>query len=141
MAAVKARYLVDKSALSRMSRPSVQLRLAPIIEEGLAASCAIVELEVLYSARSHADLSRTRRRRGLAYEQVPVTEDALQRALQVQSELARTGHHRVPIPDLIIAAVAEIKGLTVLHYDADYDRIATVTGQDTDWIVPRGSVP
>ncbi len=64
----------------------------------------------------------------------------MKKALQVQSELARTGHHRLPIPDLIIAAVAEAKGLTVLHYDADYDRIAEVTGQDAEWIVPRRSV-
>jgi predicted nucleic acid-binding protein len=47
----------------------------------------------------------------------------------------------VPLPDLLIAACAESAGLTVLHYDADFDRIATLTHQPTQWVVPRGSVP
>ena len=55
-------------------------------------------------------------------------------------QLAPKGHHRLPIPDLIIAAAAESAELSVLHYDADYERIAEVTGQPNEWIVPRGSV-
>ena len=64
------------------------------------------------------------------------------RALDVQRRLAQVGglHHRsVKIPDLVIAAAAEAFGATVLHYDADYDRIARITGQPVEWIVPRGS--
>lgn len=52
----------------------------------------------------------------------------------------RSQHRAVTLPDLLIAACAERAGLTVLHYDADFDRIAEVTGQATEWIVPRGSV-
>lgn len=63
-----------------------------------------------------------------------------QRAIEVQGELARLGQHRLPIPDLIVAAAAEAAGLTVLHYDADFDRIAAITGQPVEWVVPRGSV-
>lgn len=48
-------------------------------------------------------------------------------------------HHRVPLPELIIAAVAEKHGLVVLHYDADFDRIAEVSKQATEWVVPRGT--
>lgn len=59
----------------------------------------------------------------------------------MQAKLAARSQHRaVPLPDLIIAACAEQAGLTVLHYDADYDRIAALTGQPTQWVAPRGSV-
>lgn len=55
--------------------------------------------------------------------------------------LARRGQHRgASLPDLLIAAVAERAGLVVLHYDADYDLIARVTGQRMEWVVPRGSL-
>jgi predicted nucleic acid-binding protein len=46
----------------------------------------------------------------------------------------------VSIPDLIVAAIAEVSGLSVLHYHGDFELIATITGQMTEWIVPRGSV-
>jgi predicted nucleic acid-binding protein len=52
--------------------------------------------------------------------------------------LARSGRHRVPIPGLIIAATAEAAGLTLLHYDRDYDLIAEVTHQPAEWVVERG---
>ncbi|MFH2009320.1 MAG: PIN domain nuclease [bacterium] len=137
----RARYLVDKSALARMIHEPVRERLAPIIEAGEAAACAIIELEVLFSAQNHEDHQRIRRRRRLAYEQVELTEQIFDRAIAVQAELAKKSRHRLPIPDLIIAAAAEASSLTVLHYDQDYDRIAEVTGQDMEWVVERGSVP
>ena len=77
---------------------------------------------------------------GLAYESVPVTEETFVRAIEIQGELARIGHHRVPIPDLIIAAAAEAAGLVVLHYDGDFETIAKVTRQPVEWVVERGSV-
>ncbi len=135
-----ARYLIDKSALARMPQEVVRERLAPIIEAGEAATCAIIDLEVLYSARNHQDHGRIRERRRLAYHHVPLTEPVFQRAIQIQSDLSRNSQHRVPIPDLIIAAAAELARLTVLHYDADYDRIAKVTGQPVEWVVARGTV-
>lgn len=79
-----ARYLVDKSALARMLHDSVRERLAPIIEAGEAASCAIVDLEVLFCARNHADHLEIRRRRELAYERVPVNDDVFDRATDIQ---------------------------------------------------------
>jgi len=137
---VSARYLVDKSALARMPLAPVRERLAPIIEAGEAATCSLVDLEVLFSARNHYEHERIGSRRALAYTRVPLTEELFQRAIAVQGELARRGQHRLPIPDLIIAAAAEAAGLTVLHYDSDFDRIAEVTGQPAEWVVPRGSV-
>ena len=59
---MKPRYLVDKSALARMSEPSVRRRLEPIIEAGEAATCAIIDLEVLYSARNEAEYRKGVRR-------------------------------------------------------------------------------
>ena len=57
----------------------------------------------------------------------PSVED---RALEVQLLLADQGQHRGPsIPDLMIAAVAELAGLIVLHLDKDFELIADVTGQ------------
>lgn len=137
---MSARYLIDKSALARMPLAAVQARLAPIIEAGEAATSAIIDLEVLFSARNQAEHARIRSRRKLAYVQVPLTEVIFQRAIDVQGELARLGQHRLPIPDLIVAAAAEAAGLAVLHYDAHFDRIAAVTGQQVEWVVPRGSV-
>ena len=140
MGGLTARYLADKSALARIRKPEVAARLVPLIENGEVATCAIVELEVLYSARSHSDLVRTAQRRRQAYEWVEISEATFERALEVQEMLARAGHHRVPIPDLIIASAAESAGLVVLHYDTDFDAISRVTGQICEWIVPRGTV-
>lgn len=137
---MRARYLVDKSALARMPLEPVRNRLAPIIQAGEAATCAIIDLEVLYSARNHQDHERIRQRRSLAYHSVPITEAILRRAIDIQGELARSGRHRVPIPDLIIAAAAESSSLTLLHYDHDYDLIAEVTRQPAEWVVERGTV-
>jgi len=116
--------------------------LEPLILAREVATCSIVELEVLYSARSYADLLTTRATRSLGYPLIPTTQADFDRAVDVMEALARQGKHRsVGIPDLIIAAVAERAGLTMLHYDGDYDFVASVTGQPTQWVVPRGSVP
>ena len=133
-------YLIDKSALARMPDPRVRARLAPIIEAGRAATCAVIDLEVLYSVRNAQEHARKQLRRSLAYRQVELTEAMFRRAVEVQGLLALRGQHRVPIPDLIIAAAAERAGMAVLHYDADFDRIAGVTGQAVEWVVPKGSV-
>lgn len=137
---MKARYLIDKSALARMPIPEVARRLAPILEAGEAATCDIIDLEVLYSARNAEDYEKTRQRRALAYQSAAVTSETLKRALEVQGRLAQRGQHRIRLPDLMIAAVAEASGLVVLHYDRDYDVIAGVTGQPVEWVVERGSV-
>ena len=133
-------YLLDRSALLRMPHPEVRTRLEPIIEAGEAATCAIVDLEVLYSTRNQPEHTRVQARRALAYRRVELTEAIFQRAISVQGLLAGRSRHRLPIPDLIIAAAAEAAGLTVLHYDADFDTIAAVTGQTVEWVAPRGSL-
>ena len=137
--AVSPSYLADKSALARMRHADVAERLAPLILGGQVATCAVIDLEVLYSARSLGDYEEILVERG-ALPTLPLTETVASRALDVQHLLARRGQHRVPVPDLLIAATAEVNGVAVIHYDADYDRIAHVTGQPAEWVVPRGSI-
>ena len=133
-------YLIDKSALARMQHPRVQARVAPVIAAGEAATCAIIDLEVLYSTRNRDEHARTRARRQLAYCNIELTGAVFQRAIEVQGMLAVRGQHRLPIPDLIIAAAAEASRMTVLHYDADFDTIAAVTRQEMEWVAPKGSL-
>ena len=133
-------YLIDKSALARMSHPVVQEIIIPIMESGRAATCSIIDLEVLYSTRNQQEHARARARRALAYRHVPLTEAIFQRAIAVQGLLSRRAQHRVSIPDLIIAAAAETANMTVLHYDSDFDTIAATTGQPAEWVAPRGSL-
>lgn len=72
---------------------------------------------------------------------IDVTTEAMNRALAVYRQLAKASQHRnFRLPDLVIAAIAELSGATVLHYDTDYDRIAEVTGQHMEWVVERGSL-
>ena len=133
-------YLIDKSAWARTGQPSVRAVLERLVETGRMATCAITNLEILYSARSSTDYANlSDELAGL--NEVPVESGQLARALEVQRALAARGQHRLPIPDLIIAAAAESVGHTILHYDADYERIADITGQAHEWIAPRGSVP
>jgi predicted nucleic acid-binding protein len=72
----------------------------------------------------------------------PITEEVGERAVAVQSSLAKRSQHRgCGTQDLLIAACAEIHRVPLLHYDGNFDLIASVTGQTTQWAVPRGEVP
>jgi hypothetical protein len=137
--ALNARYLADKSALARFAVPAVAQRLRPLLEEGWIATCAIVDLEVLYSSRSLADYEAVlEERRSL--DVAPIDPEVMSTAIDLQHALARRGQHRVPIPDLVISAAARAAGLVVLHYDADFERIAEVGGAAHQWVVPPGSL-
>lgn len=139
MAAV-ARYLADTSALSRLDRSAVDVALSPLIEAGQVATCGMVELEVLYSARSPDDYVRRQRQLRDGFEQLAMSDEVWQRALEVQAELAtRSTYRGTALPDLLIAATAERHNVTVLHYDHEYELIASVTGQQVRWVVPRGA--
>jgi predicted nucleic acid-binding protein len=134
-----AEYLVDKSAWARVKKPAVAQVLDRMIRRGLVGTCATIDLEMLYSARNVAEHNRMRVERE-SFEWLAVSDECWERAIAVHRELCATGRHRgVPMADLIIAATAERHGVTVLHYDADFDVIAEVTGQLTRWVVPRGT--
>jgi predicted nucleic acid-binding protein len=130
-------YLLDKSATAARHGPGAQGRLQELLARGQLAMCQLTALELLYSARSEADYENGRMILG-AYIWLDTTTACLQRALDVQRELARSGRHRVPIPDLVIAATAEHHGATVLHFDKDYELIAEVTGQPVERIAGPG---
>jgi predicted nucleic acid-binding protein len=134
-------YLADTSALTRRdTRPEVRAALEPLLVEGEVFTCGVVDLEMLHGASSRDGYRTTTRvLRGMPRAQLD--ERCVDRALEVQAMLAERSQHRaVPLQDLLIAACAECAGLTVLHYDADYERVATLTGQPQRWVVPRGSV-
>ena len=137
--ALTARYLADKSALARISHPDVAAWLEPRLLDGEVARCSIVDLEVLFSARSHRDFVAIRGECTTGFPFVETSQVDFDRAIAVMEVLARRGKHRaVSIPDLLIAAVGERAGLVVVHYDADFDRIAEVTRQPMQWVVPKG---
>jgi len=136
----RATHLLDTSALTRLSRPAVANVLVPLIGGGRAALCAPVAFELGYSARTAADHGAVMAEID-AFEQAPVTDADHWRAIEVQGRLAERAQHRaVSLVDALVAAVAEARGLTVLHYDADFELITEVTGQPTEWVVPRASV-
>ena len=133
------RYLIDKSALARWPRPAVAPALDRLSASGLLAVCGAVEIEVLYSARSKADATRIRDELS-GFDWLSTPDEVWDRALEVQAQLMENGNHRaLSVADLLIAATAERHGATVLHYDADYDMIAEVTHQPTQWVAERGT--
>ena len=136
---MEEQFLVDKSALARFGKPDVRDVLQPWHRRGLLRLCGAVVIEVLYSAQSKSDADQVRRwLSGFGWLYMP--DEVWDRALEVQAALIKAGSWRaVSLPDLVIAATAERHGVTVLHYDGDFDIIAAVTGQPTRWVVPRGT--
>lgn len=136
-----ATWLVDTSALARLSVPEVGTILRPRIDAGRVAIAAVTWLEIGYTARSRADHIESQRSILERLQLVYGSPRSERRAIEIQQALMGVGHHRaVKLPDLLIAAVAETEGLTVLHYDADFDRISAVTDQPVEWIVPAGTI-
>lgn len=135
--------LADTSAWFASRRSDdVRRSFDELVLERVIATCDAVKLELLYTTRNGAELSARRAELDLL-PQCAIGPAEFRRALDVYEALAHQGglHHRgVTHPDLLVAAAAETAGVTVLHYDADFDTIAAVTGQPTRWIAPRGSL-
>jgi predicted nucleic acid-binding protein len=133
-----AQFLIDTSALARLMRPGAEsFGWDQAVAAGLIAVCPITELEFFYSARSAKDREDTHPSLRAAFGWVPVHDGAYARAWEVQGELAAVGQHRGAGPvDLVIAATAELLGLTLLHHDRDFATIAGVTGQALRWYGP-----
>jgi predicted nucleic acid-binding protein len=132
-------HLLDSSVLTRLHHAEVRDAVQPAAERGELGRAGIGDLEIGYSAHDASEWDRLAD--GLeAFVLVETTADHVQRARQVQRMLAARHQRGRRVPDLLIAAAAESRGLTVLHYDADFDRIAAVTGQACEWVVPAGSV-
>ena len=139
MAAVT--YLADTSVWVLQGRhPQVRRRFASLVAQGRLAACQMTALEFLNNA---PDPKAYEALWGVLHNQhwVDVTTAAMDRALDVHRQLASASQHRnFRLPDLIIAATAELHGAAVLHYDSDFDRIAAVTGQPVEWVAEKGSL-
>ncbi|MFV1972065.1 MAG: PIN domain nuclease [Acidimicrobiia bacterium] len=132
-------YLVDTSVLGRAHQTAVGDRLEELARHGRMWTCGMIDLEVAYGSRS-LDVSDVIVER-TALPMAPINDAVLGRALQIARLLANAGHHRGAKPvDLVIAAAAESSNLVVLHYDRDYDRIAAVTNQPTEWVASPGTL-
>jgi predicted nucleic acid-binding protein len=132
-------HLLDTSVLTRLRESTVRAAIEPGARRGEFARAGISDLEVGFSARNAAEWDRLTDAVD-AFELVETSTDHVRRARQTQRLLACRHQHGRKLPDLLVAAAAEVRGLTVLHYDADFDLIAAVTGQPCEWIVPAGSV-
>jgi predicted nucleic acid-binding protein len=137
--------LADTSARiwsRRRAYPHLREAFDTALVDGELATCDMVRLELLHSARNPGEFSEIREELA-ALVDCPIAQEQLRRALWVYEQLSGRGgaHQRsVKHPDLLIAAAAEVAGMTVLHYDEDYDRIAEITGQQMRWLAPAGSL-
>lgn len=132
-------HLVDTSVLTRVREPSVRAAIEPRLMLGELARAGVSDLELGYSARTAREWDGVMGSLEM-FALAETTAEHVRRARQVQRALAARSQRGRKIPDLLIAAAAEAAGLTVLHYDADFDRIARVTGQPCEWVVPAGSI-
>jgi predicted nucleic acid-binding protein len=131
---VHTHWLIDKSALARLGASPDADTWANRIERGLIHITTVTRLEVGYSARSASDLRSGLRNPPLSHMPVEYATPSIEdRAVEILTLLADRGQHRAPsIPDLLIAATAELASLTVLHLDKDFDLIAELTGQPVE---------
>ena len=127
-------WLIDKSALVRLAASPDVDEWASRIQRGLVRITSLTRLEVGYSARSAEELRASVGRPPLSAMPIEYLTPSIEdRAVVVQTALADRGHHRAPsVPDLLIAATAELAGLTVLHVDKDFELIADLTGQGVE---------
>lgn len=127
-------WLVDKSALVRLADSPDAPEWVNRIERGLVRISTVTRLEVGFSARSAGDLRAGIERPPLARMPVEyLTPAAEDRSVEVQLILAERGQHRaVSVPDLLVAATAELGQHTILHLDKDFELIAQVTGQPVE---------
>jgi predicted nucleic acid-binding protein len=117
LAAATRWLLLDKSALARGPRIDPAL--------GEPCLCAITRFEVLYSARSPQAFEQLEAELD-AFDELRTDAETVAIARTAQRELAATSQHRVPIPDLLIAACAYQHRAAVLHLDRHYETLARV---------------
>src|SRR5215472_18914934 len=134
-------YLADTSVYVLQARhTAVRERFARLLTDGRLAACQMTALEYLNNAPDPRGYEILRGAL-MAQRWIEVTSAAMHRALEVHGELARQSQHRhFRLPDLIIAATAELAGASVHHYYAGNGRIARVTGQPVEWVAEKGSL-
>jgi predicted nucleic acid-binding protein len=127
-------WLIDKSAYAQLGHSADEEDWAQRITRGLVQVTTATLLEIGFSARSAEDWSRSVEAPPASHLPVAHLTPAIERrALEVQGILSRRDQHRAPsVPDLLVAATAELSGLVVLHVDKDFELIAEITGQETE---------
>jgi predicted nucleic acid-binding protein len=131
-------HLLDNSVYVRIRYPSVRAVLEPLQSQGRIGRCGVLHLEAMISS---LDPAAEHRSLTAIFPLVDTHQADWERAEDVMLQLAAAGKHRsVPWPDALLAAVAERSGLTVLHYDRDFETIAGVTGQPVQAVAPLGSL-
>ena len=127
-------WLIDKSAYARLADSADAQTWIDRVQRGMVRISTVTRLEVGYSFRTGADARREIAVPPLSLMPVEYLTPAMEdRAVDVQLLLADRGQHRAPsIPDLLVAAAAELSGLTVLAVDKDFDLIAEITGQPVE---------
>ncbi len=134
-------WLLDKSALARSLDPAVKAALVRLLEARSLFTCAVIELEVLYSARNARDYRELAADRRLRYGWAEMDAETWSRALRLQSQLADRSHLRAAgSTDLLIAATAQQHDLVVLHYDRDFETLGRLCDVKEQAIVPLGSI-
>ncbi len=128
-------HLADVSAWAQLHRAEAAARLSGLLLGGGAATCGVTDLEVAASAVDEAEHAAMASERAL-FPRVPVDDAVLGRALEVQGRLLSPP---VPLAALVVAAAAEAAGLVLLHQDPVFERIAAVTGQPVEWVLPPGA--
>ncbi|MGQ0777419.1 MAG: PIN domain-containing protein [Pseudonocardiales bacterium] len=131
-------FLLDKSAheIARRDRAAHRV-FETLAVTGLLATCAMVELEILYSARNQADHAQLQAYLHEQCEWLETTDAILRDAIDLQEAMLVAGMHRKPLPDLIIASVARHHQAVLVHYDHDFDDISKLASDmTTRWITP-----
>ncbi|MDJ0342674.1 PIN domain nuclease [Streptomyces sp. H10-C2] len=134
-------YLIDTSALARILKDPVRSTWKKPLEEGIIAVCPITEIEYLYSARNAEDRVELAEDLKALFSWALMDDRAYAHAWDVQKALTgRSQYRSAGAVDLLVAATAELQRLTVLHYDNDFETIAAVTRQPTQWLAPPGTL-
>lgn len=134
-------FIADKSVWARAGQPHLRAEWAMALRARQIATCSIVRLELLYSARDAQELASLERDL-TALRDVPVTPSVQREAVRATHELADRSplYHRVPLPDVLIAATAQDVGVGVLHVDRHFDRLAEVLAFESRWAADPGEL-
>ncbi|HEX5468772.1 MAG TPA: PIN domain-containing protein [Gaiellaceae bacterium] len=134
-------FIADKSVWARADQASLQEEWARALRNGQIATCRVNSIELLYSARSGKEFAELEEEL-TALRNFPTTDSVCRAAVTALRELASVsdGFHRVKPPDALIAACAQEAGVGVLHYDHDFDRLATVMNFTSRWIASAGTL-
>jgi predicted nucleic acid-binding protein len=130
------RYLVDATALIAMAHTGATEALSRLCAAGHTATCGVVDLRLRAALRDLVDLPQLAALRQATFVWLPTLDEDMRRALEVQAQLAVDGYRPAEWSTLLVAAVAERHSAAVLHHSTDFERIAKISRQATEWAVP-----